>query len=161
MRSLLFYLLIFVVGGWLGNWWLTRDQATGVAPTLIGETLAGEKVSLANTANAEPTLVYFFAEWCPICSFQNSAIESIAEDHRVIAVAMQSGSDRQVERYLQDNQLSFTVINDQEGEISRDFGVFGVPALFVVQPDGMITDSLRGYSSQISLRLRLWLAGLD
>ena len=105
-----------------------------------------------------PVLIYFFAEWCPICKVQHSVIENINEDYQVIGVAMQSGSLDIVKKYVNDNGITFNVVNDESGTISSDFGVNGVPASFIVDSQGIIQYSTRGYATEAGLRSRLWLA---
>ncbi len=157
-RSLLFYALIVLIGAVVGNLWMTRDQASGPAPDLIGQSLDGKLMRIDYSAFEQPLVVYFFADWCPICKLQNSAIESIGEDYPVIAVAMQSGDLDNVIAYVRREGIELNVINDQSGTVSRNFSVNGVPASFIIDNSGVIRSSTRGYTSQFSLRARLWLS---
>ena len=160
-RTLLLYALILLVGGVAGNIWMTRNQASGPAPVLIGQALDGEIRRVDYAGLKRPLLVYFFADWCPICKVQNSAIESIAGDFPVIAVAMQSGDLANVSAYVESQQLDLDVLNDASGRLSRDFAVTGVPASFIIDRQGHIRSSTHGYTSQLSLRARLWLTEAD
>ncbi len=157
-RSLLVYALIVVVGAVAGNLWMTRNQASGPAPELIGQALDGRLLRIDYAAFDQPLVVYFFADWCPICKLQNSAIESIGEDYPVIAVAMQSGDLDNVIDYVRGEGMELNVINDQSGALSRNFSVNGVPASFIIDNSGVIRSSTRGYTSRLSLRARLWLS---
>jgi thiol-disulfide isomerase/thioredoxin len=140
--------------------WQQRDMVSGVAPPLQGTTLAGLPYKLPAHPD-KPVLVHFWATWCPICRTEQGAIDAIAKDHpETITVAMQSGSAIEVSRFMREQKLSFPALNDSDGGISRAWGVNGVPASFIISPDGKIRFVEVGLTSGIGLRFRLWLAGL-
>jgi peroxiredoxin len=55
--------------------------------------------------------------------------------------------------------LSFTVLMDESGVLARRWGVRGVPATFIIDSEGRVDYAGQGYSTELGLRLRLWLAG--
>ena len=138
------------------HFWQTRDSASGVAPDLEVLTLNQQLINLQQMD--KPVLVYFWATWCPICGFEEGTIQSLSKDYPVITVALQSGDDETLKNYLKANDLNFTVINDDDGEISGQWGVRGVPASFIIDVDNKISHRSVGYTTEIGLRLRLWLA---
>ena len=140
------------------QWWQTRTFATGAAPPLAGETLNGQVIDLKDL-RGQPVLVHFWATWCPICKLGNGGINAIARDHRVLAVAMQSGDATEVSQFMAEHGLRFTVLLDPDGALARRWGVAGVPATFVLDAAGRITYATMGASTQIGLRARLWAAG--
>lgn len=139
--------------------WQQRDVATGAAPPLTGTVLDGSAYALA-AHSGEPVLVHFWATWCAICRLEQSSIDALAKDARVITVAMQSGTALEVERHLLEQALHFPVINDPDGAIATAWGVHAVPASFIVDPSGRIRFVEVGYTTQLGLRARLWLAQL-
>ena len=141
------------------NLWRERNLAGGVAPPLQATTVSGAPFTLAGAD--QPTLVYFWGTWCPICKMTSPNVAAIAEDHRVITVAMQSGSDTEIRRFLQERNLNMAAINDDNGSIAAQWGVKTVPAFFVIDRSGAIKATTLGLSSGWGLRLRLWLASLD
>ena len=138
------------------HFWQTRHSANGKAPELAVLTL-GQQLTDVQTMD-KPLLVHFWATWCPICSFEEGTIQSLSEDYSVVTVALQSGDDSVLKQYLQNNSLDFIVINDNDGEISRQWGVRGVPASFILDKNNKISYRSVGYTTEIGLRLRLWLA---
>lgn len=161
-RLLVVYSLIFLLSGFVGNIWMTRNQQSGQAPQVAAEDLSGHDVKLEfNQPHSKPTLLYFFAEWCPICKVQHSVISKINKDYQVLGIAMQSGDKASVNEYVLKQGIDFTVVNDESGGISRSFGVNGVPAAFIINKKGQIKYSTRGYATEAGLRSRLWLAKTD
>jgi thiol-disulfide isomerase/thioredoxin len=106
-------------------------------------------------------LVHFWASWCPVCRAEQSSIAAIAQDNQnVITIAMQSGTPEQVAAYMREQGIAFPVLNDPDGHIARAWGVHAVPVSFIIAPDGEIRFVEVGYTTQIGLRLRMWLAGV-
>ena len=136
--------------------WKSKDMLLGPAPVLAGYDLQGQLITLE--PKDEPTLVYFWATWCPICGFTVSSIASIAEDYPVITVATTSGSEEEIETYLAQKSIRLPVMMDDSGDLGRHWGVTGVPAIFIVDSKGQITHRSLGYVSELGLRARLALA---
>lgn len=90
---------------------------------------------------------------------EEDSIASISEDHEVITVAMNSGNDMEITAYLEEQGLSFPVVVDEHGLIAERFGVKGVPTSFIIDPDGSIDFTEVGFTTELGLRTRLWLAG--
>jgi len=140
--------------------WQQRDMVAGDAPQLQGITLAGQPYRLPAHPD-HPVLVHFWASWCPVCRAEQSSIAAIAQDNQnVITIAMQSGTPEQVAAYMREQGIAFPVLNDPDGHIARAWGVHAVPVSFIIAPDGEIRFVEVGYTTQIGLRLRMWLAGV-
>ncbi len=139
------------------NLYKTWNVERGPAPDLMFNTIEGKPV-MAQPAG-EPMLVHFWATWCPVCSLEHDSIESISEDFPVVTVAMQSGNEDEIKQFMQKQGLSFAVIADEYGEISKQWSVRGVPASFIISADGLIKFVEIGYTSEPGLRARLWWAG--
>ena len=146
MEALFLLLVVFLI-----HLWQTRDAVQGLAPALNGQLLQGESFAL-DERGEKPLLVYFWATWCPVCSFTSDHVQSISEDHSVITVAMQSGDDKQITQHLTDNGHDFPVISDPNGEIARSWNVRAVPTLYFLDSENRIRHVSVGYAS----RLPLW-----
>jgi len=59
---------------------------------------------------------------------------------------------------MAENDLRMPVLIDEHGDIAIAWGVDGVPASFVIDGAGHIRHAGKGLSTEIGLRLRLWLA---
>lgn len=155
VNLLLFILLIAGI-----RFWQQRDMVAGAAPQLQGITLAGQPY-LFPSHPGRPVLVHFWATWCPICRAEQGSIAAIAhDDTSVITIAMQSGTPEQVARHMREQGLAFPVLNDPDGSIARVWGVHAVPVSFIIAPDGSVKFVEVGYTTEIGLRIRRWLAGV-
>jgi len=159
LRQLVINLLILLLVVLVVRGYTQRDVISGQAPVLAGISIIDQRS--VNTANwrDQPYLIHIWASWCRICRLEEDAINSITASHRVITIAMQSGDDEDVRDYLKQRGFNWLVLNDEQGHLSRQFGVSGVPASFIVDGDGAIRFAEVGYTSGWGLRLRLWLAG--
>jgi len=135
-----------------------RTLIEGPAPALQAALLDGTVFDLAAVRD-RPVLVYFWATWCPVCRLEQGSIESLAEDHRVIAMAMQSGDSNEVANYMRKHGLRVPVINDPIGAYAAEWGVRATPTSFIVDRTGQIRFREVGYTTEIGLRMRLWWAG--
>ena len=136
--------------------WQTRDLVEGVAPPLSADSLDGLPIDLSSLGG-EPVVVHFWATWCPVCKLEAPAIDELAEDHKVVTVAMQSGQAAEVSDYLEANDLGFTTINDPQGKLSNAWRVRGLPTSYIIDENRQVRFVSVGYTPELTLRLRLWL----
>ncbi len=155
----LLYIVFFLVIMQGANWWKTRDAPSGNLSGFSGQLMDGTTFSIAEFAG-KPVLFHFWATWCPICDLQKNSVQSISEDYPVISIASWSEGKAEVKAYILENQLSFPVMLDNSGKLAQEFGLKGVPASFILDPDGEIRFVETGYSTELGLRFRLWLSTL-
>ncbi len=99
-RELLILLLIVLVAAF-GMDWLRAPQAPPAFDSQVLTTLSGEQVSLAQLSQDKPLLVYFWASWCGVCRFTTPYVARlVGEGGNVLTVALRSGDDAQVTRWL-------------------------------------------------------------
>jgi peroxiredoxin len=149
------FLMIFIIATQLGQLWLQRDVVIGQAPAIEMLDIGGQPVSLSDY-RGKPVLLYFWATWCPICRFEHATITDIAEDYEVLSIALQSGEPAEVMAHMSEHNAQYRVINDPDGMLSARYGIRGVPTSFVIDPQGDIRATLSGFTTEWSLRYRLW-----
>jgi thiol-disulfide isomerase/thioredoxin len=151
----LLWFIVFIAGI---RTWQQRDVVSVIPASLVGVKLDGSAYTLP-AKPVHPVLVHFWASWCAICRAEQESISYIAQENpNIITVAIQSGSDAEVARYLIAQGLRFPVLNDSDGRISTAWGVHAVPTSFIISPDGRIRFVEVGYTTGLGLKLRLWLA---
>jgi thiol-disulfide isomerase/thioredoxin len=132
---------------------LNKDSFSVLSITLHD----GKKFKVATD---KPLLVHFWATWCPTCKLEASNIELISQNYDVLTIAVKSGSNREIEKFLEENSLSFKVLNDQEGIFSSEYKIAAFPTTFIYGRDKKLIFSDVGYTSTWGLWLRMWWAGL-
>lgn len=105
----------------------------------------------------KPLVVHFWGTWCPICKFEASNIERISTQYHVITIAVNSGSNKEIEKYMQEHDLSYTVINDQNGALAKKFNIEVYPTTLIYNGEGKLKFTEVGYSSTLGLKTRLGL----
>ncbi len=132
-----------------------RDIPREQAPPLAGQSIGGQVLDLQQMASDGPVLVYFWATWCGYCRVVSPAIADLAGEHRVITVALQSGSAETVSHYLRENDLQFPTINDPSGTISAAWGVRVTPTIVIVDSRGEVAWVTSGTTTKWGLQWRL------
>jgi len=153
--------LIFVVLFAAFQAWQMRNTPHGPAPQFVGHQIDGQAFDLSIWRQQHPgkaLLIYFWADWCGVCKANAGTISDINADWPLITIAMQSGAAEKVAETVRQREYAWPTIADPASEIFRQYGFQGVPAFVIVGPDGHISSTSIGYTSEIGLRLRLWWA---
>jgi thiol-disulfide isomerase/thioredoxin len=126
------------------------------APTLQGTTLQGEAFDLARSTG-KPTVVNFFASWCPPCNSEAPDLVDFAAAHpevRFVGVAVNDAqADTQV--FVTTYGVHYTVVMDPDGQIARDWGAGGIPATFFLDEDGRQQASVVGAATRAQFEEKL------
>jgi len=110
--------------------------------------------------NDKPTLVHFWATWCPTCKIEAPNIQSLSEDYEVLTIAVSSKEDENIQKYLKEHNLNFKVFNDIDGAYARKFNISVFPTTLIYDKDKNIRFSEVGYTSTWGLTLRMWWANI-
>ncbi|MDD5372548.1 MAG: protein disulfide oxidoreductase [Sulfurimonas sp.] len=106
----------------------------------------------------EPILIYFWATWCPICRAESPNIETISKKFNVITIALKSGDDSKIDKYLKNKNLSFKVVNDDDGSITKKFNISVFPTTVIYDKEGNVLFSDVGYTTTLGLWFKMWWA---
>ncbi len=146
------------------RWYQTRDLLpadAAAAPPFRLQDLSGEIVDLADL-HGRPTLLYFFAPWCRICSVSASNIQHLraavaADDLNIVMIALSYEDDGAVRAFARRHSLDVPVLLGTAAT-ARDFRVPGFPTYYVIDSDGAIVSRDFGYTTYLGLRWRTLLA---
>ncbi len=98
------------------------------APAFSSADLAGH-VSLVNT----------FASWCAPCREEHPVIDALAQTKRVAIFGIDYKDKEDAARaWIAELGNPYTRIGTDDGRVGIDWGVYGVPETFVVDPSGRI-----------------------
>ena len=107
-----------------------------------------------------PILLHIWATWCPTCKMEAGNIQRLSEHFEVISIAVKSGSDEDIQKYMKEHNLNFKVINDTDGTLASQFHISAFPTTFIYDTNKNSVFSEVGYTSTLGLYLRMWWAGL-
>ena len=113
-----------------------------------------------NVKKDKPLLVYVWATWCPICKIESNHIQTLSNYFEVLTIAVDSGSDEDLKKYLMENNFNFKVYNDKNRAISSQMNIKGYPTIFIYDKQKQLQFTDVGYTSTFSLYLKMLWAGL-
>ncbi|MDX9813594.1 MAG: redoxin family protein [Sulfurimonadaceae bacterium] len=108
--------------------------------------------------NDRPTIVYFWATWCPICKLTSSNIDFLAKYLNVLSIAVSSKNDEDIAEYMDSKELSFLVYNDRDGNLANSSNIKVFPTIMIYDKNGKLYSSDVGYSSTFMLMIKYILA---
>lgn len=94
-------------------------------------------------------LLNIWATYCQPCRVEMPAIERLSQrmtgtDFHVLAVSVDVVDSTEVNSFVKQLGLSFDVLHDRAGEISRQYQTTGVPESFVIDRHGVIVKKVIG-----------------
>ncbi len=116
--------------------------------------------SMHGIDSSKPLLLHVWATWCPTCKLEASNINTISQNYQVLTIAVKSGSPREIEKFLSDNDLDFLVSTDTNGLIAQKLNVAVYPTTFIYNKNSELVFSEVGYTSTWGLWIRMWWASL-
>lgn len=113
------------------------------APEYTARTLEGDAVSLTQLRGSV-VLLNVWATWCAPCVREMPGLETLHEQYddqglRVLGASIDRGSaEREVRRFLDSNNIEFTILLDPDQNVTQRFRTLGVPETFLIGRDGVI-----------------------
>ena len=102
-----------------------------------------------------PTIIHFWATWCPTCKLEAPNIEALRSSCNVVTIAVNSGSNELIKSFMKERNLGYRVINDKHGDLAKKFGVGVYPTTFIYDSKGLLKFSEVGYSTTMGLKARV------
>jgi peroxiredoxin len=136
--------------------WPQHDHHTGqYAAPVVGspavpfdlKSLNGKSVGLASF-HGKPLVVNFFASWCDPCRDEMPLINELAskgakDGYNVFGIAVED-SRAAVTEYARESKLIFPIALDLNSTVKRSYRIFGPPATFFIDGQGIIRDVVLG-----------------
>lgn len=131
----------------------TLINAGDVAPDFTVEMLDGSKVTLS-ALQGKPTLLIFWATWCPPCRLELSKLQEHIIDRygdKINVLPISRGEERaKVEEYISKMGYTFAVGLDGDQNIYRKYATNYIPRCFVIDAKGKVLYSGVGYDEAIA-----------
>ncbi len=128
--------------------------ASSVSLTFTGEDIDGAAYDGEQLAG-RPTVLWFWAPWCPTCRAQAGGVEALAAEYagRVNVVGVGGLADAADVRDFAHQVDGPTHLIDEEGEIWRHFGVTAQSSYVVLDADAAVVSE--GYLDDQALADRV------
>ncbi|QSZ42420.1 redoxin domain-containing protein [Sulfurimonas aquatica] len=137
---------------------LYKSQSLNSSPLEIKEFTLLDS-SKYTPPTSKPILIHFWATWCPTCKLEASNIQTLSEHFEVLTVAVNSGESYDIKQYMDENEYNYKVVNDSTTILSSSFNIVGLPTTFIYDKEKNLLFSEVGYSSTLSLYLKMLWAG--
>ncbi len=121
------------------------------APVFSAVDLTGN--SLTVPIPKSPTLIQFWASWCPYCRKDMELMRSVQDEFapkglKIISISIDSELEK-LTAFLKDNPLAYPVIalqtqGDRAASITEMYEMQGVPSYFLVDAKGVIAQTASG-----------------
>ena len=130
-------------GGGCGAPWIPSSggQLVGSpAPNFTLPDLAGNQVELENLTNKKPTLLVFWATWCPSCVEEIPTLNDWKKRYpemEILGVNVEEPLER-VQKFSEKVGFQYPVVLDEDGEVAQQYDLVGVPATVLIAKGGRI-----------------------
>jgi len=122
------------------------------APSLSLQSLDGRTISLQDYRAKKKVIVAYWASWCGPCRMELPVLDSFyrharkaGADFEILAINIDEYKDS-AEGAARELKLSFPVLFDAHQKAAGDYGVFSIPALFVVDKTGKVSYQVVGFN---------------
>jgi cytochrome c biogenesis protein CcmG/thiol:disulfide interchange protein DsbE len=110
------------------------------------KSLEGKPVVLANF-RGKPLVMNFFASWCDPCRDEMPLINELAakdkDSYSVLGIAVDD-TRAAVTEFVKETKLVFPIALDLNSTVKRAYRIFGPPATFFIDDQGIIRDVVLG-----------------
>lgn len=121
---------------------------SSLAPDFELEDLQGNNVKLSNL-QGQTVLINFWSLGCPYCLQELHDLEAIATENNSVKVLTinidKEKEQKKVPLYMENKGYStFTVLKDDKAETAKKYMLRGIPATFIINSEGKITNRFDG-----------------
>ena len=127
----------------------TPLESGAAAPTFRLKKLEGGGESLEEILARGPALLAFFKISCPVCQLIAPYLSRLSDGSGIQVIGISQDDDESTRHFNQRFSVTFPVLLDSSKEgypASNAYGITNVPSLFLVEPDGQISNAIIGFS---------------
>ena len=135
--------IVMTLPGWFADRRATapKEVRDDQAPDFVLNDLEGGQFRLSDQ-RGKPVLLIFGTTWCPVCREEIPHLKDIYASYAKRGLIMVNINVREsldkVSRYADKYELPYRSLLDENGAVSERYGIRGVPALILLDGEGLI-----------------------
>jgi peroxiredoxin len=107
----------------------------------------------------------FWATWCPPCRLEMPSMERLYQTFKqtefvMLAVSIDRQGAEAVKPFMEELRLTFPALLDQTSAVARQYGLRGLPATYLIDPDGQLIGAAVGGRDWHSTEAKALITGL-
>jgi peroxiredoxin len=121
------------------------------APAFRLESMDGAAQSLDQILARGPVLFAFFKISCPVCQMTAPYLERLSANSALQVIGISQDDSDATRGFAKRFGLTLPILLDscdQSYPASNAYGITSVPTLFLVEPDGVVSRSIAGFSKR-------------
>ena len=114
------------------------------APDFTLKDLSGKTFTLSELRGKKPVLLTFWATWCPACRQTIPLLSDLYRQYgprglELISINIATNDPLpRVQNFQEVNKMPYRILYDEKTEVSRAYGVFGIPTSLLIDREGII-----------------------
>jgi peroxiredoxin len=128
----------------------TMLSAGDRAPEFELENLSGGRSTRSGIAGGKPVVLAFFKVSCPTCQFTFPFLERM-KNQQIPIYAISQDDPEATRAFNSEYGISLPTLLDKEQDgypASNAYGLSHVPSIFLIEPDGRISQALMGFEKK-------------
>ncbi len=129
----------------------TQVEAGGPAPSFRLTRLDGSAQSLQDILSGGPVLLAFYKISCPVCQLTAPYLQRLAANTAIQVIGIPQDDASATRGFLDRFGVTFPTLLDLSSEeypASNAYGITSVPSMFLVERDGTVGRTIRGFSKR-------------
>jgi peroxiredoxin/tetratricopeptide (TPR) repeat protein len=123
------------------------------APDFVLKDIDGNEAKLADF-KGKVVLIDFWASWCGPCKRAMPHIQRIYEKYKdkdvvVLGINTRESQEGKVEPFLKEHKITYRTLVDNDGKVAKQYRVRGIPALFLIDMEGLIQFKHTGFRESL------------
>jgi thiol-disulfide isomerase/thioredoxin len=140
--------------------WQTRNLPVDQPAPFTSLSVLGSSETLSVASPGETGIVYFFAPWCFYCRNSIGNLQDLVDENHIswgIAIALVYSDEQEVQAFVDETGVTVPVLLGTT-RTAADWGVRAFPTYYVIDAEGRIDSRSVGYSTQLGMLARGYLA---
>jgi peroxiredoxin len=142
-----------------GNNGTAAADGTGKAADFTLQDFGGTEYTLRQF-KGKVVLIDFCASWCPPCRASIPKLIALSEYYKaqadkvaIIGINLDENAS-QAESFIQEQKISYLILKGGDSNVSRAYGVSGIPAFYLIDAQGVIVKQYTGYRPSLDNELK-------